>query len=172
MRSLLNLTRGAAVAGALTLTHVPAALAAGGERTPLNLSTTTAHHASSGSGSGILRTIIALVVVIAVIYGVAMVLRKVKGGGGLRASGDGLSHLATLPLGPGKSVALVRSGRDIVLVGIGENGITPIKTYTQEEAIANGIDVGADDEFAPGFVDDSGRGGGFIEQLRKLTVRS
>lgn len=153
------------------LTHVPLALAAGGESTPLNLPKSATHPASSGGGSGILRTIIALVLVIAVIYGVAMVLRKVKGGGAQRASGDGLSHLATLPLGPGKSVALVRSGRDIVLVGIGENGITPIKTYTEEEAIANGI-WGGDDDTAPGFVDDSARGSSFVEQLRKLTVRS
>ena len=140
------LTRGVAATGALTLLCAPMAQAAGpstGENTPLHLSTGgTLHAAASSSGSGILRTIVALIVVIGIIYVVARILRAVKGRDAVRASGNGLEQIATLPLAPGKSVALLRSGSDIVLVGVGEHGVTPIKTYTEAEAIAAGIDIG------------------------------
>lgn len=172
MRSLSTLTRGAALVGALTLTPASAALAATGqgESTPLHLSTTQVHHASSSGSSGILRTIIALVIVIAVIYALARILKAVKGRQP-RASGDGLSQLATLPLGTNKSLALVRSGSDIVLVGVSEQGVTPIKTYTEAEAVANGIVAPADT--APGYSgdDDTSPLRSALDGLRRMTVR-
>ena len=181
MRSFHTLTRGAAMTGALTLLHAPVALAAAGpsasaasgtgENTPLHLPSSTAvHHVSSSGGTGIVRTIIALVIVIAVIYAVARILKAVKGRD-QKASGDGLSHLATLPLGPNKSVALVRSGADIVLVGIADSGVTAIKTYTEEEAIANGLlspeQAGELPERRRDVSFD-----GFLETLRRITVRA
>lgn len=173
MRSLLTFTRGVALVGALTLIPASAAFAAGGqgENTPLHLSTTQVHHASSSGSSGILRTIIALVIVIAVIYALTRILKAVKGRE-QRASGDGLAQLATLPLGTNKSLSLVRSGSDIVLVGVSDSGVTAIKTYTEAEAIANGIVVPAD--VAPGYSDD-GDGSPLrsaLDGLRRLTVRS
>jgi len=144
MRSL-TLTRGVALGGAFTLLCAQAANAAGtptGENTPVHLTAGgTAHAAAGGGGSGILRTIIALLVVIVLIYAVARILRALKGRDEVRASGRGLSQIATLPLGPNRSVALVRAGRDIVLVGVAEQGITALKTYTEAEAIANGIEI-------------------------------
>jgi flagellar protein FliO/FliZ len=170
MRFAITLFRGAALAGALTLTHWSTALAADGhgEKTPLHLSTNGAQHASSGGGTSIVRTLIALVIVCGLIYAVARVLKATKGRE-RRASGDGLAQLATLPLGANKSLALVRSGQDIVLVGVSESGVTPIKTYTEAEAIESGIwtppaDPGDRDQAEPTF--------GWLENLRKLTVRS
>jgi flagellar biogenesis protein FliO len=191
--------RGAALLGALTLalalTGVPATVATAatpapaatgthaatgrqvltgthagtGENTPLHLKTSTAvHHAASTGSSGILRTIIALVIVIVLIYAVARILKAVKGHD-QKASGDGLDHIATLPLGPNKSVALVRSGSDIVLIGVAESGVTPIKTYTEEEARANGL-IGAEDEVPSPRRDSSFEG--FLDTLRKITVRT
>jgi flagellar protein FliO/FliZ len=174
MRFSHTLTRGVALVGALTLLPARAALADPGESTPLHLGQAPAAHAAGGGGSGILRTIIALVIVVVVIYAVARILRAVKGRDA-RATGDGLKHLSTLPLGGGRSIALVRSGRDIVLVGIGEQGVTPIKTYTEAEAIANGIEIGdgggGRDSNAPGTREERPFGG-VLEQLRRLTVRS
>jgi flagellar biogenesis protein FliO len=170
MRFESTILRGAAMVGALTLTHVPDALAAtgSGEHTPLHLSSTTAaHHASSG-GSSIVRTLVALAIVCGVIYAVARVLKAVKGRE-QRASGEGLTQLATLPLGANKSLALVRSGADIVLVGVSDASVTPIKTYTEAEAIENGIwtpPAAADER------DQAESAFGWIENLRKLTVRS
>ena len=40
----------------------------------------------------------------------------------------------------------MRAGRDIVLVGVAEQGITALKTYTEAEALANGIELPDDDD--------------------------
>jgi flagellar protein FliO/FliZ len=169
-----TLTRGAGLVGALTLCcaqMAQAATGATGEQTPLNLSTSGTTHVASagGSGSGIVRTIIALIVVIVIIYAVSKILKAVKGRDAVRASGSGLEQVATLPIAPGKSVSLVRSGTDIILLGVGDHGVTPIKTYTEDEAIAAGIDLpeDADDAFDP-TEKPLDR---MINGLRRMTVR-
>jgi flagellar protein FliO/FliZ len=174
MRSVSTILRGAVLTGAVALAFPAAALAAGsGESTPLSLSGSAAKHSSSSIGSGsILQTIIALAIVIGLIYVIARVLKKIKGGGSGRASGDGLQHVATLPLAQGRSVALVRSGSDVVLVGISESGVTPIKVYTEAEALMNGI-APAPDEAADPTPAEPARPSGqsFIDVLRRMTVR-
>jgi flagellar biogenesis protein FliO len=77
--------------------------------------------------------------VIGVIYGVAWVLRQVKASRQPRATGTGLASLASVPLGPNRSVHLVRAGRDLVLLGVAEHGVVPIRTYTEEEAYTAGL---------------------------------
>jgi flagellar protein FliO/FliZ len=167
-------TRGVGLFGALTLSYAQmaqAATGASGEQTPLNLSTSGATHVASagGSGSGIMRTIIALIVVIVIIFVISKILKAVKGRDTVRASGNGLEQLATLPIGPGKSVSLLRSGTDIILLGVGDHGVTPIKTYTEDEAIAAGIDLpeDMDDNFdlATKPLDR------VVNGLRRMTVR-
>lgn len=169
-----TLTRGAGLAGALTLScaqMAQAATGASGEQTPLHLSTSGTTHAvsSSGASSGLLRTIIALIVVIAIIYAVSRILRAVKGRDAVRASGSGLEQIATLPIASGKSVSLVRSGRDIILLGVGEHGVTPIKTYTEDEAIAAGIELpeDIDDAYDPAEKPLDR----MLNGLRRMTVR-
>ena len=170
MRFRSLFTRGFTLACALTPACAPTALAAAGtgENTPLHLTATSVHHAASSSGSTILRTIVALVLVIAVIYVIARILRAVKGGGDTAASGDGLTRLATLPLAPGRSVALVRSGSDVVLVGVGESGVTPIKTYTEAEAVANGL-ISPYEDPATAPPAPTRR---LLDTLRQMTVRT
>lgn len=177
MRSVSTILRGAVLTGALALAFPTVALAAPsgtGEHTALHLSTSSAApHSSSVGGGSILRTILALVIVIGLIYGIARVLKMVKGRGGKgRPSGDGLQHLATLPLAQGRSVALVRSGSDVVLVGISESGVTPIKVYTEEEALMNGIAV-PPSEPADAAPDEATwtPGQSFLDVLRRMTVR-
>jgi len=174
MRSASTIFRGAVATGALALGFPAAASAAAGsgESTPLHLASTAAHHSSSVGGGSILRTIIALVIVIGLIYGIARVLKKVKGGG-QKATGDGLQHLATLPLAQGRSVALVRSGSDVVLVGISESGVTPIKVYTEAEALMNGIALPAGDPAEPALLEAGERtpAQNFMDVLRRMTVR-
>jgi flagellar protein FliO/FliZ len=167
----LTLTRGAALGGALMLAHASAALA-DGENTPLHLSSGTGLHtvSTSSSGSSIVRTVVGLFIVIAVIYGVSWILRQAKRGKNGHASGQGLSQLATLPLGNGRSVALVRAGQEIVLIGIAEHGITPIRTYTEAEAIELGLDLGESAEEQAGGARP--RATSFVDSLRRMTVRS
>lgn len=159
--------------------------AAKGEATPLNLPADAPHRLSSAGGSGsLVRTIVGLAVVIGVIYGVAWVLRQVKASREQASAGTGLASTATIALGPNRSLHLVRAGRELVLVGVAEHGVTPIRTYTEEEARAAGL-LGAEGE------DGDGDGAGLpgapgaaatprgatavnaaLDRLRKLTVRS
>jgi flagellar protein FliO/FliZ len=144
---------GAAVLGCLLL--APAAFAADGESTPLNLTqpkVNASQAAGPSAGGGLVRTIVGLAIVIAVIYGLYWVLKQVKASREERSSGQGLGTLATLPLGPNRSLHLVRAGGEVVLLGVGEGGVTPIRTYGENEARALGLiaDEDDDDPKAPG----------------------
>jgi flagellar protein FliO/FliZ len=144
----------AAVAAALTLVHVPVAgayTASGADRraesTPLNLGGSATQHAASSANTGgsIVRTLIALVLVVSLIYAVTWILRKIKRHEG-KAVGSGLQSVASLPLAPGRSLALVRAGSDFVLVGVAEQQVTPIRRYTVEEAREAGLLDDDDDD--------------------------
>jgi flagellar protein FliO/FliZ len=166
---------GAAVFGLLLL--APAALAADGEKTPLNLGSDTKEQTTSAasSGGGLVRTIVGLAIVIGVIYGLYWVLKQVKAAREDKALGSGLKTLATLPLGPKGSLHLIRAGDEVVLVGVGEAGVTPIRTYGEHEARALGL-IADDDAEAAGdtillpaeTVEDVRPG--FLASLRKMTV--
>jgi len=160
---------GAAVLGLLLL--APAALAADGENTPLNLTQPSSTAAQPPSaGGGLVRTIVGLAVVIGVIYGLYWVLKQVKAAREDKALGTGLQTLATLPLGQNRSMQLIRAGDEVVLVGVGESGVTPIRTYGEHEARALGLlveDETAGDEIVLPAADVRP---GFIEALRRKTV--
>src|SRR4051812_20349144 len=167
-------------AGATLLTSLLAtpqlALAAdAGEKTPLNLKESPGPNTQVGGGGSIVRTIVGLAVVIGVIYGLYWVLKQVKSSREEKATGQGLAALATLPLGAQRSLQLVRAGRELHLVGVSEHGVTPVRTYTEDEAEAAGLlDLDSDDEpYA------NGKGGGVgtkvvtnvLDELRRRTVR-
>ena len=159
----------------------------GGEAAPLDLSPSTASHTSSG-GASIVRTIVGLLIVIAVIWGLTWILKQVKTGRETRSAGSGLTSLATLALGSGRTLHLVRAGRDYLLVGSAEHGVAPIHRYTEEQA----RDAGLLDLPEPPGPDDTGAGGASgllqipgqvrasglprvvldaLDRLRELTVR-
>jgi flagellar protein FliO/FliZ len=113
-----------------------------GENTPLNLPADGGvTHAATGGGAGgsLARTFIGLAVVVAVIYGLTWVLKQMKASKEERSTGFGLSAEASIPLGPGRSVHLIRAGRELVLVGSAEQGVVPIRTYSEDEARALGL---------------------------------
>jgi flagellar protein FliO/FliZ len=171
----LTIIRGAALTGALTLAHAAVALAAtGGENTPLYLSGAPAGHHSSGGGtsSSLVRTIVGLFIVIAVIYGLTWILRQFKGGknGKNKASGNGLAEVASLPLGSGRSVNLVRVGHELLLLGVAEHSVTPLRTYTEKEALTQGLEL--DPDFTVEIAPSEAPTGRFMHTLRRMTVRS
>jgi flagellar protein FliO/FliZ len=179
-RPALFPTAGAAALGLLL--RAPAALAAGGESTPLNLPAAGRQAAAPTSGGGgLVRTIVGLAVVIGVIYGLYWILKQVKASREEKSSGQGLQPLATLPLGNNRSLQLVRAGREIVLVGVAETGITPVRTYTEAEARQLGI-IGESGDATVPVPARLGEGGdpfagpqkpglhGFVDELRKRTV--
>ena len=107
--------------------------------------------AGASGGGSLVRTFVGLAVVVAVIYGLYWVLRQMKSSREERTVGRGLSSQAVVPLGPGRSLHLVRAGTELVLLGVAEHGVTPIRTYSEAEATAAGLIGGEDghDELAP-----------------------
>ena len=171
----LTFTRGVVLLGALTLWPAATAAAAGstatGENTPLHLTGGgTVSHVSASGGASIVRTIAGLFIVIAVIYGIAWIMKQAKKSK-VRPTGHGLSHVANLPLGSGRSVAVVRAGREILVVGVAENGVTPIRSYSEAEAIALGIEVPPEESRNADPVVEKPLGR-VIDGLRRMTARS
>jgi flagellar protein FliO/FliZ len=145
----------------------------------LNLTSPATGTPSGSGGASLVRTIVGLAVVIGVIWGITWVLRQVKSGREAKAAGTGLASMATLPLGSGRSVQLVRAGSDYMLVGVAEHGIVPIHRYSEQEARQAGLlGTGAAN---PMLADDRGDeaiempGQGSAEtpldRLRRMTVR-
>jgi flagellar protein FliO/FliZ len=144
------------------------------DKTPLNLDTSepAKQAATSGGGGGIARMIVGLAVVLGVIYGLSWVLKQVKAAKEGSSSGAGLASMASLPLGPNRSVHLVRVGHELVLLGVGEKGVTPIRRYDEDEARIAGLLSDDDDlDGVPGGTAKPTAAGNVIENLRKLTVR-
>jgi flagellar protein FliO/FliZ len=137
----------------------------------LSLNSGNPAHAASGSLSGtIVRTIVALLVVIAVIYGLTWILKQSRGTKAPSSMGDGLVQIASMPLGPNRSVSLIRVGAELHLLGVAESGVTGIRVFTEEEAYELGI------PFDPDEFETPRRGGGapaqrVIDTLRRFTVR-
>jgi flagellar protein FliO/FliZ len=152
LRAALTAALGAALTFFLTASLAHAAgtstTAASSEKTPVDL-TGASSPSHAGSGSSIVRTIVGLAVVIGVIYGVAWVLKQRKAGRQERSTGAGLATVASVPLGPKGSVHLVRVGRDLLVVGVGEHGVTPIRSYAEHEARAAGLIDEAGDLIQP-----------------------
>jgi flagellar protein FliO/FliZ len=113
----------------------------GSESTPLDLKapSTTSSATSGGGGASIVRTIVGLAIVIAVIWGLAWILRQVKSGRDPQTSSTGLTSIAALSLSTGRSVHLVKAGSDYLLLGSAEQGVVPIHRYTEEEARQAGL---------------------------------
>ena len=144
------------VAATTFIWQVETALAASeNEKKPVNLpldqvnQQATGGNANSASG-GLMRTFLGLLVVVAVIYGLYWILKKVKAAQAEQSSGSGLHSLASLPLGPNRSLHMIRAGREIVLVGVAEHGVAPIRSYTEEEAYEAGLISDDDDDDAEG----------------------
>jgi flagellar protein FliO/FliZ len=151
------------------LAPASALAAAHGEDTPLNLPADKgAKHVTGASGGSLVRTFVGLAIVLAVIYGIAWVLKQVKSSKEERHRGSGLQSAAVVPLGPNRALHLVRAGRELVLVGVAEHGVTPIRTYTEEEALELGL-IGEDDDLDG----DPPRAGAvrWLDRLRDRTVR-
>jgi flagellar protein FliO/FliZ len=179
MQLLPAISRASAFALSGVLLAPALAVAADGERTPLGLDGAAQDQASAQvgtSGGSIVRTIVGLAVVIGVILGLTWVLKQVKSSKTDGADGSGLETIATLPLGANRSLHLVRAGDELVLVGAGEHGVTPIRTYTEAEARSAGLLADEPEAPAgtaalePGVFGAETRRGRFIDELRKRTV--
>ena len=170
-----------AASAALSLVLLAPAVALGatgtGENTPLSLPADGgAKKVTTASGSGsLVRTFVGLAIVLAVIYGISWVLKQVKRSKEERGQGTSLETTAVVALGPNRSLHLVRAGRELVLVGVAEHGVTPIRTYTEDEAIDLGLigeDADLDSMGGPGTHPPSRAGAvRWLDRLKDRTVR-
>jgi len=92
---------------------------------------------SSGAGT-IARTIVGLAVVLGVVYGLYWLLKSV-GRGRANDSGGRIEVVATAQLAPNRTLHLLRCGDELILVGAGESGVTPLRVYTHDDALAVGL---------------------------------
>lgn len=127
------------------------------EDAPLNLDGGDGAAPASGGSASIARVIAGLLIVVAVIYGVTWILRQTR-----RAkdapSGAGLHAVSSMPLASGSALHLVRVADEVLLVGSGQNGVTALRRYEEDEARELGLWV---DPPAPGEDgDDAGPGSG------------
>jgi flagellar protein FliO/FliZ len=153
-----------------------------GESQPLDLGG-TASNAHAASGGSVAKTIVGLAIVLAVIFGLRWVMKHYKAGREKKAAGTGLAQVATLPLGRDRSLHVVRAGREVLVVGSGEHGVTPVRSYSEEEARALGLLEVEDDEESPLKLESDGPtksgaagpageiGKRALDQIRAWTVR-
>jgi flagellar protein FliO/FliZ len=152
----------------------PAPPAAGGHSTPLNLPSVDQSQAASGGGGGLVRTFVGLAIVLGVIYGLYWVLKQVKASRESAASGSGLESVATIPLGPNRALHLVRAGRELMLLGVAEQTVVPIRAYREDEARALGLlDTETFEDDAPTAPPSPGAAlRDLLARLQQKTVRS
>lgn len=128
----------------LPVSPILAVAAAHGESRPLDLGSSAGAHAAGGGS--IARTVVGLAIVLAVIFGLRWVMKQYKAGRERKAAGTGLAQMATLPLGQNRSLHVVRAGREVLVVGSGEHGVTPVRSYGEAEARALGLLEAGDEE--------------------------
>jgi flagellar protein FliO/FliZ len=121
----------------------PALAAFRQDRTPLPQGVTDGSGGASsiagGSGAGtIARTIVGLAVVLGVVYGLYWLLKSV-GRGRANDSGGRIEVVATAQLAPNRTLHLLRCGDEMILVGAGESGVTPLRVYSHDDALAAGL---------------------------------
>jgi flagellar protein FliO/FliZ len=130
-------------------------------------------HVSFSSGGSLVRVLLAL----AVVVGIILVLNKLVRGQQSRrmgASGGPINVLTTTPLGPNRNLHLIRVGSEVLLIGAGEGGITPLRTYDEDEALAIGAlspdAIGSEARAPLSLAPDKGKRR-FVDYLRDFTTR-
>lgn len=188
--------RALALAAALTAFALSAAAAAAqGTRTapvdpeslPIPEGSSSPTTLSGEGGSTLLRLGIGLVVVVGLIAAVWFVMKRIQRSRypALEERGPALIDVVTTtPLGPNRSLHLVRVGEELVLVGSTDHSVTPLARIGADEAAAlvdlappgprfgttppGSAGPGADDRArAVATANDAG----LVERLRSLTTR-
>ena len=123
----------------------------------------------SSSSGAIARTFVGLAIVLAVVYGLYWLLKSAaKSRSG--ESDDRIAVVATTTLAPNRALHLVRSGDELILLGVTEQSVTPIRVYSAEEAQAMELELAT----AAQLPNTPGRppaANGMLEALRRRTAR-
>jgi flagellar protein FliO/FliZ len=94
---------------------------------------------ASGMGGTMLRLGLGLIVVVGLILGVYLLLKRMQRGRmpgfGGAAADDLVDVVSTTPLGPNRFLHLIRVGEELILVGATEQSVTPVARIGGEEAV-------------------------------------
>jgi flagellar biosynthetic protein FliO len=132
--------------------------------------------AGATGGGAAFRMLIGLAIVLALIFGLYKLVKRAanKNDKTVRHEG-GMTVLATTPLAPSRSLHLVSVGEELVLVGVSEQSVTPIRVYSAEEARKLRVDqTGGPGAMVPLAGPTDGRpgfGAAFLKTLRERTAR-
>ena len=130
------------------LATAPAALA--GQAAPAPAATS----ASGQAAAGLLQTSLSLILVLAVILGLAWAARRLRLAPGRRSAA--LSVLAEVPLGPKERVVLLKVGDGQALVGVGADGVRSLTLLATTVAVS---EAPAEPGFATRLAEAMRRGG-------------
>jgi flagellar biosynthetic protein FliO len=139
-------------------------------RTPGHATTTA--HIASGARSAAFHMLFGLAVVSALIFGLYKILKRSSAKNDKTVLDDGwMQVVSSTPIGPSRSLHLVRVGNEVVLLASSEQSVTPVRVYAAEEAERLGVDAlpqigsGSKSSGNPGF------GASLVESLKRLTAR-
>ena len=130
--------------------------------------------AGSATGGAALHMLLGLGFVLALIYALYRLLKRNADKKEPTIRGDDwMSILASTSLAPTRSLHLIRVGEEIVLVGSAEQGVTPLRVYSAEEARELHIEPREPLALVAGTADDArpGFGAALLEALRRMTAR-
>jgi flagellar protein FliO/FliZ len=144
-------------------------------------------HIGLDAGGAMIRAVIGFAVVIGVILVIAKMLKanqRRQQGLGPRRRGQAtgiVEVLSSTPLGPNRHLHMVRIGSEVILVGAGEGGITPLRTFDETEAISIGV-LESEDQVIEGTFADALTAAGapaprrtqgpkLLDRVRDLTSR-
>jgi flagellar protein FliO/FliZ len=126
-----NITRAVAVAAVLFMQAAHAAETAA----PRFAAPSAASSLPSGSASGIGQVTFALLLVLAAVFGVAWMLKRLRAVTG--AGANGIEVLAQTSLGSKERAVIVRVGEDRLLLGVASGQVTLLKTLPAQAPVAN-----------------------------------
>lgn len=133
----------------------------------------TAAVTGGGSSLGpIVRLVVGLAVVLGVVYGLYWLLRAHARGKGRLVSDDRLKVVAATALGPNRALHLVKIADELVLVGVAEGSVTPVRVWPAAEARRLESALALEVSAAPFRPAGDGGGARLLEELRKRTTRS
>jgi flagellar protein FliO/FliZ len=89
----------------------------------------------SGGASGIGQVTFALLLVLAAVFGVAWMLKRLRAVAG--AGANGIEVLAQTSLGAKERAVIVRVGNERMLLGVASGQVTLLKTLPQEAPVQN-----------------------------------
>jgi flagellar protein FliO/FliZ len=146
-------------------------------------------HVGLDVGGSLVRGVAGFAIVIGVILVISKLLKsnqRRKQGITPRRRGQGgglVEVLSSTPLGPNRHLHLVRVGDEVILVGAGEGGITPLRTFDEHGAVALGAIASEEEIIEGGFADALAAAGapaparrvaptaGLLDRVRALTSR-